>query len=712
MGQPTGLVQESALNAARTAFAVLLLAVAPAARGQLDCVGAGPAACSAWTDGSTAGALDGVSSWPCAGDDFSGAETVHAFELAADEQVSFLLDDSAEPGLDLFVLDACDPRACLGSGDRRVDLELTAGSYLVVVDGRDGVEGDYRLGAACGSDLQPELLETTAAPGDCFVESKTGWLAAPQVRADVLFAIDLTGSMGQEREQLQAVMQDVIDRLRGLVPDVAFGLASYRDYFTSGGGFEPCTYNAGQYGGIGDWPWRVEQAVTTDRALMQAAVEALPSAAGGGDGPESCTRMMLEAAEDPAVGWRSGARRLLVSLSDAVPHDCNLLACLGGSGTPFGIDLGRDGLPATGDEIAVLDAVDALVRESVTLLHLDSSGGGGLDGRSLQEIWNCWAQRTDGEAVALAADGSVPGGVDLSELIASLARGRLGGCDRLELVPETGYEDWLARAEPVYLEVAPGGAWEFELELCVPSDAPDGLHEFRVVLACDGEAIAAQLVRVEVAAPCLEPWLGPVELRDGAACNLGILLRWEPADFPSGTGVYNVYRSETSCDDALARPPIARGLASARHLDDSSAPDGRYWYVVEAEDSDENTPCPVTGPVLGGAVARSCAGPIVDRADDEAVPEGVFATLRVSRDGRRARLRWPAARDLLEGERFHLLAASESPTAVFGFAGPVRPDERELEDEDEDAALRFYDLRVQDPCGSLSRDEYPPSFVP
>lgn len=697
------------MRAPRTVLVVLLLAAAPAARGQLDCGVGFPVSCSSWTPGTTVGGLDGVTAWPCAGGDLSGAEAVHAFELAADERVSFLLDDSAEPSLDLFVLDACDPAACLGSGDRRVDLELSAGSYLLVVDGRGGVESDYRLGAACGADLQPRLLETTAAPGDCFVEHKTGWLAAPQVSADVLFAIDLTNSMGQEREQLQAVMQDVVDRLRGLVPDVAFGLASYRDYFTSGGGFDPCTYNAGTYGGFGDWPWRVEQAVTTDRALIQAAVDALPPAGGGNDGPEACSRMMLEAAEDPAVAWRPGARRLLVSLSDAVPHDCNLVECLGGSGTPFGPDLGRDGQPDTGDEIAVLDAVDALVREGVTLLHLDSSGGAVLDGFTLQEIWNCWAQRTGGEAVALAADGSVPGGVDLAELVASLARGRLGGCERLELVPEPGYEDWLSSAEPVYLDVAPGGAWDFELVLCVPEDAPDGLHEFRVELHCDGEAIASQQVRVEVAAPCLEPALGAVSSRDIASCNLGVALSWEPADFSSGSGVYNVYRSELSCADALSRPPVATGLTATAWQDGDTVRDGRYWHVVEAEDSAAGSPCPETGPVFGGSVARSCAGPTRDFADDASVPEGVHATLRVRRAGGSVIPHWPAARDLLPGETFHLLAASEDASSPFLFAGPDDGLARELEDGEPASALRFYDLRVQDPCGSLSRDEYPPS---
>ena len=110
-----------------------------------------------------------------------------------------------------------------------------------------------------------------------------------------------------------------------------------------------------------------------------------------------------------------------------------------------------------------------------------------------------------------------------------------------------------------------------------------------------------------------------------------------------------------------------------------------------------------------GKRAISCAGPTVDRADDESVPDGVYATLRVRRDGERVIPSWTAARDLLPGEAFHLLAANEDASSPFQFAGPAEGLARELEDGERSSALRFYDLRVQDPCGSLSRDEYPPS---
>ena len=53
----------------------------------------------------------------------------------------------------------------------------------------------------------------------------------------------------------------------------------------------------------------------TDLVKMEAedAVNALPPATGGSDGPESYSRALYEAYSDPAIGWRPGSRRLLVN---------------------------------------------------------------------------------------------------------------------------------------------------------------------------------------------------------------------------------------------------------------------------------------------------------------------------------------------------------------------------------------------------------------
>jgi hypothetical protein len=214
----------------------------------------------------------------------------------------------------------------------------------------------------------------------------------------------------------------------------------------------------------------------------------------------------------------------------------------------------------------------------------------------------------------------------------------------------------------------------------------------------------------ECAAPgCDPPLLGPVRARDLADCNLGIEVTWDPATFrdASRSGVYNVYRSETSCDDALARGPIATGLTGLLYLDTTTQAWAAYVYVVEAEDGSTDGACPPPGPHHGGSVARACTSMVID-VGDIVYPDGVYAVLRARHQGDEVTFTWTAARPLLADEHLHLTKAHEQANATFARVNPEADVTRSHAETDTSSWLQFFDLRVANGCEVESLPEYPP----
>ncbi len=475
----------------------------------LACGTAIPLSCN----GSVTASNDGVSGftqfYSCRDWPLPAPELVFSFDNPVQQVVSFSLDDTLDPRLDLYLLSACDESQCVALDDNLITRDLAPGTYYLAVDGPAGPPGEVKVSAICAVGLDPEEVHVSSAPGGCFDVPDVGWVT-PEIHAgDVLLAIDLTGSMGGSRSALQAQMSEIVRRLSLFIPDVAFGVVSFRDYPITGCA-SPCPYS-GTYGTGADYAYRLEHAMTTDTVAVQASLDALPPAAGGGDLPEAYSRVLHEAATDAAIGWRTGSRRLLVILGDNVPHDCNVLSCLGGVASEArGIDAGPDGVSDTGDELSLQGVIDGLVDERIVLLYIDSSGGGPTvagspdpPGRfTHREVWDCWSRLTGGEAITINPDGTVPSGIDLSQAIADLIEGAAQRCTRLELVAEPGFEDWVAWATPVYVDVELPTIRDFDLRICVPPGTAPGPHEFEVRMLCSGEIIASQLIHVDVVVDC------------------------------------------------------------------------------------------------------------------------------------------------------------------------------------------------------------------
>lgn len=139
--------------------------------------------------------------------------------------------------------------------------------------------------------------------------------AAVPPKTDVMIIFDTSGSMGSELEEAKSGILEVIGHLEATLPETEFGVAEVRDYYESP--YDPEEDSEETY------PFKLDQPLTANKTKVKEAIEPL-FASGGGDGPESYGRALWETATNPNVGWRSGARHIIILVADNVPHDHNL----------------------------------------------------------------------------------------------------------------------------------------------------------------------------------------------------------------------------------------------------------------------------------------------------------------------------------------------------------------------------------------------------
>jgi von Willebrand factor type A domain len=121
---------------------------------------------------------------------------------------------------------------------------------------------------------------------------------------DVVFVFDTSGSMESALGEAKGEIQEVMSRLQGSISSAEFGLAEVRDT-----GEEES----------GSYAWKLDQSLTSNTSAVSEAITTL-SAFGGGDSPEAYGRALYETDTNPSVGWRPGARHLIVLIADQVPH--------------------------------------------------------------------------------------------------------------------------------------------------------------------------------------------------------------------------------------------------------------------------------------------------------------------------------------------------------------------------------------------------------
>ncbi len=164
-------------------------------------------------------------------------------------------------------------------------------------------------------------------------------------KADIYFLADTTGSMGGIIDAVKTGASSILSSLNLLGLDLAYGVGNYKDF--------PHDAYAFQH----------QLSPTPTQASVQAAINAW-TASGGADTAEGNFYALDQIAENTggSIGWRAGAKRIIVWFGDAPSHDpiCTAISGLGYN-------------------ITEASVTAKLASQNITVLAVSTNTGPGLD---------------------------------------------------------------------------------------------------------------------------------------------------------------------------------------------------------------------------------------------------------------------------------------------------------------------------------------------
>lgn len=351
-----------------------------------------------------------------------------------------------------------------------------------------------------GVTLVPQELRVESRPGAIITEHKKLHMptnVAPP-KADIIIAMDLTGSMGGALNNVKRNAVAIMNQIRSIIPDSYFGVVSFMDY---NGTFTGCSYSK-EYGSGIDYPYRMNRSLTDDISATSASITAL-SLGDGNDGPESYTRVLYETYGDSAnIKWRSGAKRFVLLWGDANPHDCSYGLDCGLPGGISGPDPGRDNIVGTTDDLALATVLSQMASKNIKLITL-------YNGSSYYDYWDCYSRKTGGSAFRINRDGTVPDGTDIATYLTGLLRQDVQHIDTVTLkIYNPTYQSWLSALTPSYysnVNLDSAKDLFFDISFHVPPTTLPGLYEFDVCATGDGAVYATQKVAITISGGTTPP---------------------------------------------------------------------------------------------------------------------------------------------------------------------------------------------------------------
>jgi Mg-chelatase subunit ChlD len=354
---------------------------------------------------------------------------------------------------------------------RRRPLQAAVAALLLLTLGATG-------GQAADS-LKPSSLTLTLAAGSSWDTSQMLHLDATPAKADVVIAVDTTGSMGAAIADAKADAISIVNRIQSAIPGARFAVVDFKDY-----PFAP-------FGGGSDYPYLLRTGLTSNASVVQTAVNAM-SAGGGGDLPESFNRVFFEAYSDTSLAYDANAPRFLVVLADDIPHDTTQNTTFSACPNTSPTDPGRDATVGTSDDLRTKATLDGLKANNTNVSFVTYNPGLGTPGTT-----ECHAQMalyTGGQQVTHGATDS------LADEMVALIRQAAARVDRVDLTVEPeSFASWVSFDPP-----QPYGPFNtprdvpYEMTVRVPPETEPGTYTFTVRADADGATRATQTVTVQV----------------------------------------------------------------------------------------------------------------------------------------------------------------------------------------------------------------------
>jgi hypothetical protein len=314
------------------------------------------------------------------------------------------------------------------------------------------------------AEVSPDSLYAILQPGESITETKTVTIPELVPMGDVVFSFDLTGSMGGIIGTAKAKAEEILDTLDATPDtDINYGVMSYMDYPAS---YNSCGYSA-TYGSAasGDYAYSLDESVTDSNSSVISAINAL-SLGYGGDGPQDYTRIFYESYADTNVGWRDGARRILLNFGDNVPHDCDLNEGVSGGIWTTGGDPGRDEVMGNSDDLDLQTVLTQMSTEGVILLEAHTTTNANVN-------WTYWTGITGGSVFITTSDSLVDDVV--AEVLNALEPAVVNG---LELIYDCPSELTVTSVRDTSCvdPLTSGDTCDFEVTITVAADAEPGIY--------------------------------------------------------------------------------------------------------------------------------------------------------------------------------------------------------------------------------------------
>lgn len=331
--------------------------------------------------------------------------------------------------------------------------------------------------APARADVDPPLVEASLAPGESLTVTKTVDVPPVPPKLDLVLTVDLSGSYDDDLPVIKAKAPDIFNGVRGQVADSTFGLTTFVDYPYTPWGSEAS----------GDYPYALDQDLTSDEATWVAAVNAM-SIRFGGDNPESQLEALYQMATGagrtiPGSGglgeiapglnpsFRADATKVVALTTDAPMHVAGDSNCTAPTPCPF---------PYPGPSFA--DTVTALNDAGIKVIAIKAPGAT----TQMDDL----AAATGGAVTSTGATSQeiVEAIVDALEELTFTVTGQAVGCDPLDV-----------SFDPASHSDVPGGtSVQFEETISVPPGTEPGEIHCTVQFFADDSLIGEQEVSVTV----------------------------------------------------------------------------------------------------------------------------------------------------------------------------------------------------------------------